>query len=191
MRLQLASPDIYLSSILSIVRELTFLYICSSRSRGPAAAAGGRTSPRPPPLRQTEPRGTRNAPDKFWSAVGGFISGVGGPGQGRAAPKLERVEFPADSGPHGRVRRARAPGSRPVRPHFIHTQRQPAECHGPPRAEVKTRRRHLRKPRGSGRPVLEIVNMPVSVSPRFELDYSVHRLHQGYTGSLSALSRVQ
>ena len=104
MRLQLASPDIYLSSILSIVKELTFLYICSSRSRGPAAAAGGRTSPRPPPLRQTEPRGTRNAPDKFWSAVGGFISGVGGPGQGRAAPKLERVEFPADSGPHGRGR---------------------------------------------------------------------------------------
>jgi hypothetical protein len=27
-----------------------------------------------------------------------------GPGQGRAAPKLERVEFPADSGPHGRGR---------------------------------------------------------------------------------------
>ena len=90
-----------LSSILSIVKELTFLYICSSRSRGPAAAAGGRTSPRPPPLRQTEPRGTRNAPDKFWSAVGGFISGVGGPGQGRAAPKLERVEFPAFAATQG------------------------------------------------------------------------------------------
>ena len=67
-----------LSSILSIVKELTFLYICSSRSRGPAAAAGGRT-----PLASNGtpgPEGTHDVPDNSGSAAGGFIQAPGGAG---------------------------------------------------------------------------------------------------------------
>ena len=65
--------------------------VCSSRPRGPGAAAAGGTSPRNPPLRWRGPRGTRNTPDNFGSAAGGFTQAPGG----WAGPKLERVEFPA------------------------------------------------------------------------------------------------
>ena len=61
----------------------------SSRPRGSAAAAGG-VPPRTP-LRWRGPQGTRNAPNNFGSAAGGFTQALGG----RAGPKLERVEFPA------------------------------------------------------------------------------------------------
>ena len=62
-----------------------------------------RAAPRPPPAAepppetppapggtQAGPQGTRNAPKILGSAAGGFIQAPGG----RAAPKLERVEFP-------------------------------------------------------------------------------------------------
>jgi len=65
--------------------------VCSSRPRGPAAAAGGRTPPRTPPLRWGGGQGTRNGPDNFGPAAGGFTQALGG----WAGPKLERVEFPA------------------------------------------------------------------------------------------------
>ena len=64
---------------------------CSSRPRGSAAAAGGGTASRTPPLRWRGPQGTRNAPGTFGSAAGGFTQAPGG----RAPPKLERVESPA------------------------------------------------------------------------------------------------
>ena len=66
---------------------------CSSRPRGSAAAAGGGTAPRTPPLRWRGPQGTRNDPDNFGSAAGGFTQAFG---RG-AGPKLECVEFPVFS----------------------------------------------------------------------------------------------
>ena len=72
----------------------------------PRPPAGPR--PEPPPLRRTGPRGTRNAPDNFWSVAGGFTQAPGG----RAGPesKLESVEFLAGwaapaGGPQTRARR--------------------------------------------------------------------------------------
>ena len=62
----------------------------SSKPRGPAAAGGGRTSPRTP-QRRTGPQGTRNGPENFGPAAGGFTQAPGG----RMGPKLESVEFPA------------------------------------------------------------------------------------------------
>ena len=47
--------------------------------------------PEPPPLRWRGPQGTRNDPDNFGSAAGGFTQAPGG----WAGPKLESVEFPA------------------------------------------------------------------------------------------------
>ena len=64
--------------------------VCSSRPRGSAAAAGGGTAPRTSPLRWRGPQGTRNDPDNFGSAAGGFTQALGG----WAGSKLERVEFP-------------------------------------------------------------------------------------------------
>ena len=64
--------------------------VCSSRPRGSAAAAGGGTAPRTPPLRWRGPQGTRNDPDNFGSAARGFTQAFGG----WAGSKLERVEFP-------------------------------------------------------------------------------------------------
>jgi len=52
--------------------------VCSSRPRGSAAAAGGGTAPRTPPLRWRGPQGTRNDPDNFGSAAGGFTQAFGG-----------------------------------------------------------------------------------------------------------------
>ena len=54
--------------------------VCSSRPRGSAAAAGGGTAPRNPPLRWRGPQGTRNDPDNFGSAAGGFTPALGGVG---------------------------------------------------------------------------------------------------------------
>ena len=71
--------------------------VCSSRPRGSGATAAGGTSPRTPPLRWRGPQGTRNTPDNFGSAAGGFTQAPGG----RAGPKLEHVEFPAFGAPHG------------------------------------------------------------------------------------------
>ena len=65
--------------------------VCSSSPRGSAAAAGGGTAPRNPPLRWRGPQGTRNDPDNFGSAAGAFTQAFGG----WAGSKLERVEFPA------------------------------------------------------------------------------------------------
>ena len=65
--------------------------VCSSKPRGRAAAAGGGTPPRTPPLRWRGSQGTRNDPDSFGSAAGGFTQAPGG----WAGSKLERVEFPA------------------------------------------------------------------------------------------------
>ena len=61
--------------------------VCSSRppGRGPGAAAAGATSPRNPPLRWRGPQGTRNIPDNFGSAAGGFTQALGG----RVGSKLE------------------------------------------------------------------------------------------------------
>ena len=67
--------------------------VCSSRPRGSAAAAGGRTPPRTPPLRWRGPPGARNTPDNSGPAAGGFTQALGG----WAGSKLERVEVPAGS----------------------------------------------------------------------------------------------
>ena len=69
--------------------------VCSSRPRGSAAAAGGGTAPRTSPLRWRGPQGTRNDPDNFGSAAGGFTQALGG----WAGSKLERVEFPVFTPP--------------------------------------------------------------------------------------------
>ena len=51
----------------------------SSKPRGPAAAGGGRTSPRTP-QRRAGPQGTRNGPENFGPAAGGFTHAPGGAG---------------------------------------------------------------------------------------------------------------
>ena len=63
--------------------------VCSSRPRGSAAAAGGGTAPRTSPLRWRGPQGTRNDPDNFGSAAGGFTQALGG--VGRLQTRTRRV----------------------------------------------------------------------------------------------------
>ena len=63
--------------------------VCSSRPRGSAAAAGGGTAPRNPPLRWRGAQGTRNDPDNFGSAAGGFTQALGG--VGRLQTRTRRV----------------------------------------------------------------------------------------------------
>ena len=64
-----------------------------AQTRRPCRGGGGRESP----LRWRGPQGTRNTPDNFGSAAGGFTQALGG----WAGSKLERVEFPAFRGKGG------------------------------------------------------------------------------------------
>ena len=65
--------------------------VCSSRPRGPAAAAGGRTPPRNPPCAGRAPREPETPPTILGRRLGALLRRRGG----RAGSKLECVEFPA------------------------------------------------------------------------------------------------
>jgi hypothetical protein len=85
-------------SVVDLVREVQVrrhVVLVGPAGRGPRPAAAADSRPEPPHLRRTGPQGTRNAtrnaPDNFGSAAGGFTQAPGG----RVGSKLESVGFPA------------------------------------------------------------------------------------------------
>jgi len=84
--------------------------VCSSRPRSSAAAAGGGTAPRNPPLRWRGPQGTRNDPDNFGSAAGGSRTRRGS--RVHTPPGLRCVYWTCCPGCSGTDGHPRPPGHR-------------------------------------------------------------------------------